>query len=281
MGVSCCVSKENYVSGELSIRLLPNTNYRFSGAYGVIIHRSIMQSMIYRSDDPNLYNKPFDIYTLGHFQTRHPLECYVCHPQIVVPDITISDIRNPRSQNDFWELCHVNKSDYLLHESLPLYILTDSNELKIRQFINILSMFIPYVKPIFVHSVLCEENTVVKLYGNSYEVLLVNDFSEQTIKKSIHHSCYALTSIYVNWTKNIPNIFDPENSHNIKYQIQLCPRCGNNPDDKKTNGCMDELLSVGLTITNNAYNPIKIMNNDELFFTSKCFTDANGKMHCI
>lgn len=65
-GVSCHVPVESKSS--FSINVLPKTSYRYSGAYGVIIHRSIMKSLINRSNDPFLYNKPFDIYSLGHIQ---------------------------------------------------------------------------------------------------------------------------------------------------------------------------------------------------------------------
>lgn len=268
LGVSCSCSKEPYSENTLKIQFLPQNGYRYSGAYGVIIHRSILQSLINRSNDPTLYNRPFDVYTLGHVQARFPKDCYICQPQLVVPDISISDIRNPRSQNAFWELCHVNKSEYILPQSIPMYVLTDTNEQKIKQFIGIVSMFIPYVIPIFV----CDnDNEVIeKTYGDVYNVIHVSSVSAtENVDEIIDNDKYVLTNIYVNWTKNITNIFDT--TENIKYDISHCPRCSNNISSPILNG---------LTIVNNKNTDIHIGHNKELFYSIGC--KINGtEMHCL
>lgn len=276
MGVSCSVPGEEYNHDKLDIKLLPKTGYRFSGAYGVIIHRSIMQSLINRSNDPLLYNRPFDIYSLGHVQLCQPDDCYICYPQLVIPDITISDIRNPRSQDTFWRLCHVNKEHYILHDFLPLYVLTDTNEDKIKQFIGIISIFIPYVRPIFI----CKnnENVISKLCDNAYEIICVNNFSNDTIKQIILFNKYAITNIYVNWTKNIDNIFDTK--INTFYKISECPRCSNACQTKRSEN-IDILMLNGLTIMKNNASEIITKYNDNLFYTYDCINDKEGHMHCI
>lgn len=276
MGVSCNVSSEQYKLDKLEIKPLPKTGYRLSGAYGVIIHRSIMPSLINRSNDPLLYNRPFDIYSLGHVQLCQPNNCYICYPQLVIPDITISDIRNPRSQDAFWRICHIDKDQYVQHETLPLYVLADTNEDKIKQFIGILSIFIPFVRPIFI----CKngENIIPKLCDNAYETICIDQFSDNNIKKIITFDKYALTNIYVNWTKNINNIFDVKT--NIKYEISNCPRCSILSSYCHSEN-IDPFILNDMTIITDNTTKINISHNNNLFYTTGCMSDKTGNMHLI
>lgn len=261
MGVSCNVPNSDN-SCAFSINPMPIVDYRFSGAYGVIIHKSIMQSIISRSNDPFLFNKPFDIYSLGHTQICYPSECFICSPQLVTPDITISDIRDPRSQNDFWKCCHINKSDYIFNSSIPMYILADTNLQKIEQFISILPIFIPYIKPIFVST--CNNELSIEKYKNIYDIVYVDNFSNETIKNNINDTHYVLTNIYINWTNNIENIFSDK--ENIHYIVDICPICKNNNLDI---GNIDPQILNGLSIVC-GNSPITIKYNKKLFYVDKC-----------
>lgn len=274
MGVSSSVPTEYGQSESLNIINLPNIHHRYSGAYGVIIHRSILNKLIHRSNDPFLYNKPFDVYALGHIQESYPSECFISIPQLVIPDITISDIRSPRSQDAFWRICNIDRTQYVQYHSLPVYILSDSNKEKIKQFIGLISMFIPYIRPIFITK---KENDPSDLYDHAYETIFVENFSNCAIKNIITHSKYAITNIYVNWTKNIGNIFDE--TCNVSYIINDCPKCSNLLD-KNFNKNVDSSIKNGLSIIMKANGTIETKSNCNLFYVIYCKIDADGNMHC-
>lgn len=282
MGASCRIDKVHTIfdTQNLAIMKLPIMKYRISGAYGIIIHKSIMQTMIRHSNDPFLYKKPFDIYTLGHIQMRYPEECFICEPQIVIPNITISDIRGPRMQNNFWECCNIDKYNYLLNPSLPMYILMDMNEKKIQQFLMLISMFIPYIRPIFVYSnneKNLNKTLLSRICCDAYELSGVSDFSEENINQIINYEKYALTNIYVNWTNRIGNIFTSD--HNTKYNISLCPRCS--AFNIKQNNQIDFRILNDLLIITNASQNVETVSNENLFYSINCQTDMEGNMHCV
>jgi GR25 family glycosyltransferase involved in LPS biosynthesis len=265
-GVSCYVPSKN--NENLSINIIPSTNYRFSGAYGVIIHKSVMQTIISKSNDPFLLNKPFDVYSLGHIQLSYPNECFICDPQIVIPIISSSDIRQPREQDAFWNLCHIQKENYVSYKSIPMYILTDNNEEKIRRFIEMLTMLIPYVIPIFIYT---HENTVQKLYHTIYTTIQVNSLDEKNISTIIHDKMYILTNIYVNWTTYIGNIFNRKN--NISYKISNCPLCHTTNDII----CNNDILNGFKYIQNDG--EVIMEETKDLYYVYGCHIDRNQNMH--
>lgn len=243
---------------------------RHSGAYGVIINKSVFPTIFSVSNDPMHFMKPFDVYSLGHIQSSYPKECFVCNPYLVVPEITVSDIRTPKEQSSVWSAFDIDMNDYCNPTTFPVYILVDDNEKKLKQFVVLLAMFIPYIQPIFI----CREecNVVHKIYGKTYQTIEVSNFSEEIIGKNIASEKYALTNIYVNWTKNISNIFDE--TRNIKYEIKNCPRC------KRCEKQKPEILN-GLKIINHKNDDFIQIENENLFYVYNCLDGEDGKMHKI
>lgn len=292
-GVSCNVPKinnnnnNNNESNNLTISLLPKTNYRFSGAYGVIIHRSVLKSIISKSNDPFLFNKPFDIYSLGHIQLSYPDECFICDPQIVIPMITISDIRDPRDQDLFWNYCHINPDEYMLYDSYKnsvtrkMYILADQNKEKLKQFVIHLAMLIPYVDPIFILEKQNDTKFFTELYGKIYKTIVIDDITPNALHQLITNEKYILTNIYVNWTKNVNIIFnDIESNSNITYNIKTCPKCSFNIDNNKNTTDVNQKILNGFTIINNKNNKNIITKEiEELFYVTVCKNMNNMKMH--
>lgn len=249
MGVSCKVSlpekKENDI---FTIERLPSVSYSYSGAYGVIIHKSIMKSIISRANDLYLYNKPFDIYSLGHIQRCYPDECFICDPQIIVPDITSSDIREYCDQEIFWSCCHIDKKNYVIPKRIPMYILTDGSKIK-HDIMNVLvRMFTPYIIPIYV---------------------FVNDTRNDTnnFQQSIEHTEYIMTNIYTNWTKNVGVIFEEAINLNmtVSFDIDSCQMCQN----KLSSIIINPQILNGFTIIK-PNTPTRNMKTKEIFNTSKC-----------
>jgi hypothetical protein len=219
-GVSCYVPQKNNLS--FSIDILPQSTYRYSGAYGVIIHRSVLKSLINRSNDPFLYSKPFDIYSLGHIQSSYPLECFICNPQLISPNITISDIRNPRSQNDFWSLCHIDKSSFIIEKHIDMFIVIDDNKIHFDYYINILSMLIPYIIPTFIHT---SNYSWIDNFKNIYTFLYVDDITN--VDYHISDDTYIFTNFYVIWNFGIKNIFKYAKNmcnQNIIFTINKCDK---------------------------------------------------------
>lgn len=246
MGVSCKVSlPEKKDASVLTIEKLPRVNYSYSGAYGVLIHKSIMKPIISRADDLYLYNKPFDIYSLGHVQKCYPDECFICNPQIIVPDITTSDIREYRNQDLFWSCCHIDKKNYIIPKRLPMYILTDNNKIKHDDMNVIIKMFTPYVIPIYISI-------------NDTD----NNFSQQI--KCIE---YIITNIYTNWTKNVGIIFEEAINLNMttSFDIDMCQMCST----KLSSVTINPQILNGFTIVKQ--NKLtRIIKTKEIFDTSKC-----------
>lgn len=246
-----------------------------SGAYGVIIHKSIINSLIRRSNDPFLYERPFDVCTLGHVQLSYPHDCYICDPQIVIPDITVSDIRQPRSQNIFEKICNISIKDYILCEFIPFYVLSFGNIQKIEQFKPLLSMFIPFVKPIFI--------TEGKLNGacEPYDTIISHPTSIDDFMELIRLDCekhgytkFAMSSIHVEWTKNVGNIFSCDT--NTKYLPILCPRCEHHRVEKMQSYTHtdDIARTIGLTIVNLIdHQNINAKTDENIFYTFDCAYD--------
>lgn len=224
-GVSSGLIPES--TSSLIIKPLQQRGYRYSGAYGVIIHRSIINKLILRSNDPTLLMKPFDVYSLGYIQECYPSLCFVCHPQIVIPDITTSNIRDPRNQHLFWKMSHLIMDDYIIPSQLPMFILTNTNERYIRRFIKLLQMFVPYVKPIFMGIQIpeCVQNVFESIIIPSYNNDIITSTIQSHIKNIKSNGSYILTNIYTNWTSDIntENIFNIDAS--TSFIIDICPRC--------------------------------------------------------
>lgn len=218
LGVSCKVKLQNSTD-TFHIHNLPTENFRYSGAYGVVIHRSIIPQIILKSNDPFLFNRPFDIYSLGSIQLSHPHDCFITVPQLVIPYVSISDIRAPRNQYDFWSICDIDPAFYLINSPIPLFVRCFDDKQKIINFVVMLSSFIPYIEPIFVS----KSNIVQDIFGNIFKTILTDNFS--VVDNIQKNNKYAITDIYVNWTCDIDNIF--EISSSVKYIASGCPLCNN------------------------------------------------------
>jgi hypothetical protein len=254
MGVSCKVNlpekKENNI---FTIERLPHVNYSYSGAYGVIVHKSIMKSIISRANDLYLYNKPFDIYSLGHVQKCYPNECFICNPQIIIPDITTSDIRECNDQEIFWSCCHIDKKNYIIPKRVPMYILTDDVKIKHDDMNILIKMFTPYVIPIYVQ---------IRTKLGSLPITDINIFS-----RSIENIECIITNIYTNWTKNVGIIFEEAINSNMTtvFDIDMCQICSN----QLSTVTMNSQILNGFTIVKPGKST-RIIKTKEIFNISKC-----------
>lgn len=256
-GVSCNSLQLN--NSNFQINLLPKVNYRFSGAYGIIIHRSIIQTLINRSNDPFFYNKPFDIYSLGHIQLSYPNECFICNPQIVIPIISSSDIRNPRDQNILWNKCHINKNYYIHNNTIPMYIYVNNNKYKLFRFIDLLNMLVPIIDPIFIYET---SNIIQKYFDNTYKNMNIMTFYDSFIQNQ--PNIYILTNICINWNILIGDLMNF--NKNIIYLFSECPICCK----QNNNLILYKNIFSGFSIINKNYKNIDYINTKIIFDTTNC-----------
>lgn len=130
-------------------------NKKYAGAYGVIINNSIIPQLLYRSDDLSLFYKPFDIYSLGYIQECY--DCFICIPQIVIPIVTVSNIRENRPQELIWNNTKCNPSKYIYPHCHNMYVITDTDSdtdtdtdtENIQKFNKLVSSLMPYINVIY------------------------------------------------------------------------------------------------------------------------------------
>jgi glycosyltransferase involved in cell wall biosynthesis/GR25 family glycosyltransferase involved in LPS biosynthesis len=65
------------------------------GSFAIAIDHSIFDELI---EAVSSFESPFDHLALGELYERYIGECYVCYPNIVMPDVANSSIRNKRNQ---------------------------------------------------------------------------------------------------------------------------------------------------------------------------------------
>lgn len=216
LGVS---SRLNLAESEFKIEYLPKDK-RYAGAYGVLINRSIFPQIIYRSNDLALYNKPFDIYSLGYIQECYE-DVYVCSPQIVLPDVTISNIRQSRNQSLIINNTGCNINDYIKPKRIMMFVYTYNNQEKMDRFMKIASSLIPYVRIIFSGCKSVVEKYITAGYEYTDEEINISDEIE---------GYYIVTDINVNWTDLDYSIFEfietfIQKFDIIDFEVPICPRC--------------------------------------------------------
>lgn len=142
-----------------------------SGAYGVIIRRSIIPNLISYIKNPGLIKYPFDNSCLGKIQINFPNKCFVTNPPLVVPDITISNIRKNYDQKKYWNKFNINPNIYIYPKYFYLFVVINDNfidKLLISEFKNLYKLFCPYFKIIY----LCDKININT--SEYYEFLITN-----------------------------------------------------------------------------------------------------------
>jgi hypothetical protein len=209
----------------------------YSGAYGVIINRNIIPYILVRINNEIIKTKPFDVYCLGNVQKYYFKECYLCHPPMIIPDISSSNIRKNRNQNTFYEFTGIDKGDYIINSQTPLFILV-SNIDNFTYINKLSSMFFPIWKiiPLFL------QQTHYDLYKNDYECYYVPDNTLEFINKTIYTNknytnYFILISDTINWKYHQGHIiFNFVKDHinecdGITFSINSCHKCNSDKTD--------------------------------------------------
>jgi hypothetical protein len=167
-----------------------NIKHRVTGAYGVIIHRSIIDTLLIRIDDEYLKYKPFDLTCLGYIQKCFPTECYLTNPQLIIPDISSSNIRNNKSQEYVWSYLAINPYDYIIPTQILIFVIVNDDIILTQYFLKLISMFTPLFK-------------IILIYENENQI---NNFDIETIK--LFENIQNTISNWFNSNKHITSYYN-------------------------------------------------------------------------
>ena len=108
----------------------------YTGAYGFILKRELIQEVINKASDLLLKYEPFDYTCLGHIQKKYNKNCFITNPQLLIVDVSGSNIRHNRKQEEFIKNMGWNIKNYDIPIKIPYFILTNNNITKLDRFIK-------------------------------------------------------------------------------------------------------------------------------------------------
>lgn len=152
-----------------------------SGAYGFMLRKDMIPYVLMRIDNPIFGTNPFDIYCLSYIAFVYPCESYVINPQLVVPDITHSNIRKNFDQSVLWKALKTSMNLYHIPIIGIMYV-NVINEKSFNYFNKMISCIAPTIKILY--------------YGNTYENKEIFYSLEDAKKEIIFTSAQILCNIY-------------------------------------------------------------------------------------
>ena len=198
----------------------------YTGGYGIIIHKNIVRDVL--SLCKKYHDNPHDIAVYGLFQQKYPKECYVHIPNLVIANVESSNIRPNKNQINFSRGMNWNLHDYTTVKQIQLFIVCNGNMERIHRFRELVTMFQPKVRPIYIFF----KNiplSVIPFVDILESHTIINEFND--LFKLCTGDYFIVTDISINWTTDLPNNFFSEidkkmNSVDmIKCSINSCPRC--------------------------------------------------------
>jgi glycosyltransferase involved in cell wall biosynthesis/GR25 family glycosyltransferase involved in LPS biosynthesis len=96
------------------------------GSFAIGIDNSIYELLI---DAASSFESPFDLLPMGEIYQKYPSNCFVAYPNIVMPDVSSSNIRSVRNQFSHSKLMDWRMSDFNYPLKLPIVnVLCDDKE---------------------------------------------------------------------------------------------------------------------------------------------------------
>jgi hypothetical protein len=215
----------------------------YSGGYGIIIHSSVFDDIIKNINDDK--QKPHDIHAYGNIHREFKKECYVCLPNLVVADVGCSNIRNYKNKKYFANAMSWNLINHPLPKQILMFVVINNNRHRIQNFIDLVGMFLPVVKIIFLKHKNDNLNiskilTVAKNFANivninnSRDILHVVNKWVTKLKNNIK-PYFIITNQTINWSRKLSKKLLSEielnlcsNFDTIKFSIRKCSRCNKN-----------------------------------------------------
>ncbi len=176
-------SKENNIENffiEPILKSLPDGKPKIcSGAYGFIVNRSVIPILMARIANATFKNDPFDLSSLSYVLTTQSNKVYVCHPPLVIPDVSFSNIRDNMNQDLVWDILNVKNESYQII-CVGLLFVTVTHVSDFNYFRKMITMITPYIKVIYIASTdiieLCDEkiSSIVLLSESDYDLTKSN-----------------------------------------------------------------------------------------------------------
>lgn len=170
-----------------------------TGAYSFIINKKHINDLIIRIHNETLYGQPFDLSCLGYISNKYPNKTYFTDPHIFVPDISISNIRNPTNQIIFWNNLNINKSNYIINK------------------LGVISIWINYNYKIN----LIELQKYLQIFQPIYDIYFFSNFLNDELKKLYNiikiEYCDYEDNIFFNKLKKYKKIIKIKLNFNINY----------------------------------------------------------------
>lgn len=239
-------------TNDLELTTLDASLKVYTGAYGVIINRNILQEIIDRAQVPELKGKPFDATCLGYMQKKYQGNCFLAHPQQILADVSGSNIRHNRNQIKFNEAMSWDINKYVKPIKIPFIVLVDNNVEKIKRFLYQCNCLMPIIQLHFILTVLptpCMKEYLIKCKTNGITSSVINSKKSKNVNYILKHhiitnnliqknkyNIFFITNSYIGWNNNLTKnmFYQVENAmglintiDGIMWYAKCCGRCNN------------------------------------------------------
>ena len=151
MGVSTYLQQPLKIKSDIEFMKLPPGKI-YTGAYAFFLHRDAIPIVLDRITDNNILQEPFDVTCLGYLQTKYRNECYLTNPQIILADVSGSNIRHSRKQDVFSHKINWNLKNYAVPNKIPFFIISCENVYRLCKKIKSINRLMPIVNPIIIQT---------------------------------------------------------------------------------------------------------------------------------
>lgn len=302
LGVSSSLpQKYNRCENKLYIKKLPCEKI-YTGAYSVIIHRSIIPELIDKANDELLKYEPFDYTCLGYIQKKYIDKCFITIPQLIITDVSSSNIRHNRNQQSFIKSMNWNIDNYVIEKKIPFYVLTGNNITKLDKFIKLLNCFVPLIDIIVVYIGTINatiKNKLDNLHINGTKNIVINENSLKNklvtlnnyIKSNTTTNYYFLCNTSISWTNKLPvdilyiikDYFkNGVRNKGILFTPNVCKKCNLQYNYNMLNNFYNKFCVFGTDINFLKIEQYEILKLKYYFYSNNtCFDISTNNMHNI
>lgn len=255
-----------------------------TGGFGIVIHPSAIPIIMSKIKDKLDY--PHDISAYGHIQKKFKNECFVCIPNIVIADVSCSNIRRTRITETFSRNVGWTISDYEIQPKILFFIVSYDNENdntlnKIINLLDIMSVYLPKIRPVFVFNREQTEEIKNVLMKNNNDYVIESQI-RNAIRRFILNYSYnyvIVSNVNINWiTRNPYDIFGIFNSIQnmkrevIKERVYMCWKCNKQKNAIKNNTYTNGFSYVNkiITSTDKKIKSINLHNETKFYDVRTC-----------
>lgn len=130
LGTSRHFTSENLYTSEIAFCSIydkfKNAFDMCSGAYGFILRRDMIPTVLMRINNETIENMPFDLYCLSYLAKIYPKECFVTNPHLVLPNVESSNIRESYEQPLVYNLLKTKKELYNINKTIGIIFIENN-----------------------------------------------------------------------------------------------------------------------------------------------------------